>query len=47
MGLDYQLDLNLPRDIDNLDNGPSGGYSGYIILEVFYQQVLYRPYTRN
>jgi hypothetical protein len=35
-GLDYQLDLNLPRDVDNPDDGPSGRRGGYAILEVFY-----------
>ena len=46
-GLDYQLDLNLPRDINNLEDGPSGGHGGYIMPEVFYWQALYRPYTGN
>ena len=46
-GLDYQLDLNLPRDVNNLEDGPSGGRGGHAMPEVFYQQALYRPYTRN
>ena len=45
--LDYQLDLNLPKNINNPDNGPSGGRGSYIILKVFYWQALYRPYIRN
>ena len=45
--LDYQLDLDLPRDINNLEDGPSGGRSGHVMPEVFYQQALYRPYTGN
>ena len=46
-GLDYQLDLNLPRDVNNPEDGPSGGRGSYTMAEVFYWQALYRPYTRN
>ena len=45
--LDYQLDLNLPGDVDNLEDGPSGRCGSYAMLEVFYWQALYRPYTGN
>ena len=37
INLDYQLNLDLPKDINNLNNRPSGKYNGYTILEVFYQ----------
>ena len=45
--LNYQLDLNLSRDVNNLKDGPSGGRGGHVMPEVFYWQALYRPYIRN
>ena len=47
INLNYQLNLNLFKDIDDLDNGLSNKYSNYTILEVFYWQVLYKPYIKN
>ena len=46
-GLDYQLNFNLFRDINDLNNKPSGKYGSYTIPKVFYQQALYRPCIGN
>ena len=46
-GLDYQLDLDLPRDVNNSDDRPSGGRGGHVMPEVFYWQASHGPRTGN
>lgn len=45
-GLDYQLDLDLPGDVNDPDDGPRGG-GGYAMPEVFHWQASHGPRTGN